>query len=294
MLTLVCTQRNSQKALAQIPFTSKKQKPPVLRTDYWSPLCLIRFGQGQGEVGRNVFQKLREFRQLHELSWGWQAKELKKLSKRKRGEVIHNQKPNAIADIAAVLGGAGKGNKMWLTKPRSEPIKDAAEETLAAAPEEVETETPTASETPAESATEASSKVEAATSEETTVTRAPQAPQNLVKATIYWANDLDLHWAREWSDNVEHQVGLPDDMVVQRWTTKIMMDTHEEPPAPEDTAKEEGEEAGEDGQEGEKGEKAEEAQEGEKAAAQEAEVEQKEQKKGWLGWLSKKSSDARV
>ncbi|KAH8782924.1 transcriptional regulation of mitochondrial recombination-domain-containing protein [Diaporthe sp. PMI_573] len=123
--------RDSHKGLSQIPFTVKKQKPAELRRDYWQPLCLIEVPKGLGVVGRNVMQKLREFRHRHELEWGWQADELASVSRRERGELIHNQKSNAIADIAAVLAGAGRGNK--IPKPKARAVAPKAPKTLVTA-----------------------------------------------------------------------------------------------------------------------------------------------------------------
>ncbi|CAN8096582.1 unnamed protein product [Discula destructiva] len=193
--------RDCNKALAQIPFTVKKQKPAVLRRDYWQPLCMIQFDVGRAVVGRNVFQKLREFRQLHELQWGWQAAELRKMAKQDRGAAIHNQKPNAVADIAAALAGSGRGNLMWTTEPLEQNI---VEETPV---EEVKMEKQVAEE-------EKKNMKKTATP--------ATGPRRLLNATIYWANDVDLDWARKWSDNVTHEVGLPTGVEVVGWKTKMI------------------------------------------------------------------------
>lgn len=184
---IACTdlmvQRESKRHLDQIPFTAKKLKPPVLRKDYWEPLCMISFGEGNGMVGQNVFQKLREYRRLHELSWGWQAEDLIKMNKLQRGKTIHNQRRNAIADIAAALAGKGKGNLMWTTVPR----EGKPEQTF----------------------------------------------RRLRNATIYWTNDSDLNWASKWTPNVDHQIGLPDDVKVPRWKTRNFYLESEPEPEPE-------------------------------------------------------------
>lgn len=199
---------------------------------------MIRFDKGQGEIGRNVFQKLREFRRMHELAWGWQAKDLIRMNKKQRGKTILDQKRNAIADIAAVLGGAGRGNLMWTMEPEPEPKPEPEPETT---DEKATTQNGDATET-AESgaieptteqattkstATEAKSTgetTEKMTEESTTVGKSDaksEMPQKrLWKTTIYWANDSDLNWAREWTSNVEHQIGLPDDVKVPRWETR--------------------------------------------------------------------------
>ncbi|KAI6351122.1 hypothetical protein MCOR25_010119 [Pyricularia grisea] len=98
------------RALKQLPFNGKKSKPAKLRKDYWKPMAKIRFPKGEGEVGRSVFQALREFKRRHELEWGYQAESLYNQSRSDRAKDLNRQKANAIADMAAVLGGAGKGN----------------------------------------------------------------------------------------------------------------------------------------------------------------------------------------
>jgi len=78
-------------------------------------MAVIQFAEGKGVVGRSVFQKLREFKREHELSWGWQTKELLGKSKPERSGVLNAQKANSVADMAAVLAGAGNGNRIWVT-----------------------------------------------------------------------------------------------------------------------------------------------------------------------------------
>jgi hypothetical protein len=105
------------KAYRQMPYTGKKNVPAKLRKDYWEPMAVIDFGPGLGEVGRSVFQRLREFKKRHELEWGRDNPEeehrLLHMSKHERGKELNNQRPNAVADVSAVLGGVGKGSKMW-------------------------------------------------------------------------------------------------------------------------------------------------------------------------------------
>ncbi|PNP55575.1 hypothetical protein THARTR1_04099 [Trichoderma harzianum] len=122
--------------LKQLPFNGKKTKPAKLRKDYWSPLAHIRFQPGQGSVGRSVFQKLRELKHLHEVAWTdelrhkrpeqYTSQDKKKIaeekekgfdyqpirSKQERGIALNAQKQNAIADMASVLAGEGRGNKV--------------------------------------------------------------------------------------------------------------------------------------------------------------------------------------
>lgn len=89
-----------------------------------------------GAVGQSVFAKLREFRRRHELEWDdslfFAPREdgngQRVLSRRERGLKIHEQKANAVADLAAVLAGAGKSNKMWLENVEGgEAVKGAVE-----------------------------------------------------------------------------------------------------------------------------------------------------------------------
>lgn len=295
-LTYHLSQRDSKKYLSQIPFTVKKQKPAVIRHDYWQPLCMIQFDAGHGVVGRNVFQKLREFRRLHELQWGWQAKELKQLKKSVRGERIHDQKANAVADIAAVLAGTGRGNLMWTTEPEpliveevattesavedveAIPAPSTADATAHSTSADVQTETKAESSdtrevplatTPSAPAQSDATAVEKAPKmgQKTIKEPAPSSPRRLLKATIYWANDMDLEWARKWSDNVIHELGLPDGVKVWNWKTKTIRNEYE---IPEDTADKAGSESA--------------------PAADKKGEEKKDEKKGWFGWLSGKGS----
>lgn len=230
-------------------------------------------------VGRNVFRQLREFRRLHELQWGWQALELRNLNKQARGAAIHNQKSNAVADIAAVLAGVGRGNLMWTTpehKPEEKAVKEEEEKDRQVAADVAAKESAVvtavrkifgkdakspgkkakAGNTTKSKPANATAKTDAKTSdasevalkatpsapastEKTAVAKAPKVqqvqqkkkvkvaqpvelPKTLAKATVYWSNDYDLDWARSWSDNVMHHVGLPDGMKVWNWKTKII------------------------------------------------------------------------
>ena len=96
-------------------------------------MAMIQFSEGQGGVGRSVFQKLREFKREHELSWGWQTKELLDQSKFHRSKALNAQKANSVADMAAVLGGAGSGNKIWVIDDATE-NQDAQEQLRKLAP----------------------------------------------------------------------------------------------------------------------------------------------------------------
>ncbi|VUC31327.1 unnamed protein product [Clonostachys rosea] len=162
--------------LKQLPYNGKKTKPAKLRKDYWSPMAAIEFPQGQGAVGRTVFQKLRELKHLHEVQWHEDlryksekeyTKEDKKKVKEKheagfldyrplrtvkqRSKALNAQKGNAIADMAVVLAGEGAGNSVL-------------------------------------------------------VSQADDGAKDLVQVTVSWANDQDRNFAEEWSSNVTHDL----------------------------------------------------------------------------------------
>ena len=162
-----CPQNN--KAMRQIPFNGKKLKPVSLRKDYWRPMAMVQFPSGLGVVGRSVFQKLREFRKLHELAWD--NDEYLKLSKHDRGVALNDQKANTVADVATVLGGAGKGNKIWEVEPTAGQERREGE------------------------------------GEESKQAHGTQG--KLHSATVFWANAQDQGYAASWPSNVTHQVGLP-------------------------------------------------------------------------------------
>ncbi|EEY20651.1 conserved hypothetical protein [Verticillium alfalfae VaMs.102] len=113
----------SNHALKQLPFIAKKSTPAKLRKDLWRPMALIQFPAGAGTAGQSAFQKLREYRRRHELEWGdeklYRTKEdaatgrlvRSTRTRKERGFAIHEQRENAIADMAAVLAGGGRGSK---------------------------------------------------------------------------------------------------------------------------------------------------------------------------------------
>ncbi|KLU84259.1 hypothetical protein MAPG_03304 [Magnaporthiopsis poae ATCC 64411] len=152
---------DSNRALKQLPFNGKKTKPAKLRKDYWKPMAIIKFQEGDGDIGRSVLQKLREFRRLHELSWGYQTDEFYAMSKKDRGKALNNQKPNTVADIAAVLGGAGRGNLIW-RKPEVEDA-DADADASVSTPAPAPTATAIATATKDDSALAAVTKGDSAT-----------------------------------------------------------------------------------------------------------------------------------
>lgn len=151
-------------------------------------MALIQFAPGLGVVGQNVFQKLREFRRLHELSWGYQEKEFRGMKKDDRGRAIHNQKSNSIADMAAVLGGAGRGNRIVAGSEKSKVPLHLLPSRLASRLAEIEKSRPVIDGVDVET---------------------KDGRKKLVQATIFWADELDRCWARSWPKNVSHKLGLP-------------------------------------------------------------------------------------
>ena len=124
-------------------------------------MALIEFPEGLGIVGRSVYQRLREFRMMHELEWGpemFRDEGGKSIPKKQRGRLLNDQKANTVADVAAVLGGAGKGNR--ISSSKAEKDKELSKENVL---------------------------------------------DGLVKATVWWIDNLDQNYAQTWSSNVTHQ-----------------------------------------------------------------------------------------
>ena len=143
-------------------------------------MAILKFGQGEGDIGRSVFQKLRELKHLHEVNWPLDLRikpaqeysrkdhlhveEMKKAgrdvvlyrSKHRRGVVLNRQRKNSIADMAVVLAGQGKGNAMNVKVKGESKEKDKVLE------------------------------------------------EKLAQVTIEWKNDQDQQYAEEWTDNVTH------------------------------------------------------------------------------------------
>jgi hypothetical protein len=102
---------NNNASLRQLPYNGKKTVPRALRKDHWHPLAQITFPSGHGTLGLFAFQKLREYRKLHETSWDESfAKDAdgKPLTRKARGRRLCDQKANSVADMAAVLMGLEK------------------------------------------------------------------------------------------------------------------------------------------------------------------------------------------
>lgn len=214
-------------------------------------MAIIKFQEGDGDIGRSVYQKLREFRRLHELSWGYQADEFYTMSKKDRGKALNNQKPNAVADMAAVLGGAGRGNLIWRKPEVDDADADADAPVPAPAPAPTATATKdnsaTVTVTEGESATatkddsatamapkgdsvkatvieadpatpaEQPSSADAEEQEEevaAVVQRNPPFPgATLAHVMIFWATKHDATFAQGWPSNVHHKLGLETDVI---------------------------------------------------------------------------------
>ncbi|KAF4782861.1 hypothetical protein HER10_EVM0003812 [Colletotrichum scovillei] len=248
-------QLESHRALKQLPFNGKKSKPAKLRRDYWAPMALIQLPAGAGAAGQSVFQKLREFRRMHELAWEddllyrekrtellkpkaikpWGVKKYKAAAaagavddikysvagetedadapaaedtkpaaedlvrvrkivrnRHERSLALNDQRANSIADMAAVLAGFGRGNRLVVS---SREKKAVLEEGKALEGRKWSKAPPAKTEIVSQSGGE---QVEGAT-------KAP-AVDELLPATIYWANEDDRNFAQEWSGNVTHDL----------------------------------------------------------------------------------------
>ncbi|KAI1333789.1 hypothetical protein F5Y15DRAFT_325517 [Xylariaceae sp. FL0016] len=200
-------QMKANKALRQIPFNGKKLKPAKLRKDLWRPLATIQFPEGFGEVGRSVYQRLRECKTLHELAWDdsyfHDSETGRPLTRHDRGRKLNDQKANTIADMAAVLAGLGKGNKMWATmsdftnaKPDAAP--DAVEDKAASAEQK---QTPANDETAAKATKE---DLEIETEVDGMLSKADEQSKGLIRVQVWWQNPEDKNYAQDWTTNVSH------------------------------------------------------------------------------------------
>lgn len=179
----------SNRALRQLPFIAKKSKPAKLRRDLWQPMALIQFPSGAGVVGQNVFQKLREFRRRHELEWDdsvlykqeqkeyTDEKQQLVRTRKERGKAIHDQRANSIADMAAVLAGAGQGSRLWINAEEKKQLEKGEEELRG----------------------------------KRWTNLGPKKHDDdgrtmLCEATVYWVDEADKNFAEKWSENVAHEV----------------------------------------------------------------------------------------
>lgn len=176
---------------------------------------MVEFATGRGDVGRSVFQKLRELQKRHQLEW--EDPELLAMSREQRGHALNDQRANCIADLAVVLGGAGKANRVVdidVGKDR-DPSKGrrgrnktgvtgvkrviSVEKAPNAPPDDPDDHSPASGYGRALATIEL---VKDGVSEE--VKGVP-----LHGATVYWANEQDKYFASKWTDNVTHVIGLP-------------------------------------------------------------------------------------
>ncbi|KAK3996010.1 transcriptional regulation of mitochondrial recombination-domain-containing protein [Cladorrhinum sp. PSN332] len=148
----------TNKALRQFPYTGKKLVPTTLRKDYWRPMAVVEFARGKGNVGRSVYAKCRELKKRHELEW--EDESLLNMSREERGKELGDMRGEVVADLAHVLGGNGKGNRV-LIEARQKKEKEA------------------------------------------------DGKKELEDVTVYWASEQDRYFAKEWTGNVTHVVGLP-------------------------------------------------------------------------------------
>ncbi|KAK4553946.1 hypothetical protein LTR86_009122 [Recurvomyces mirabilis] len=127
---------NSHASIKQLPDLGANNKPNAIRKDIWRPLYTLALPTTHPHAlsqGLDAFQKLREYRKLHELNWtpplslsriysdadiehekqqledrGGSKKEsvydvIKRRKRKIRVGMVMNQKANSIADLAAVL-----------------------------------------------------------------------------------------------------------------------------------------------------------------------------------------------
>jgi len=136
-LTIFSLQRvfKANKQMRTLPFNGKKLKPSKFRKDYWEPFAMVEFPENHRLVGLSVYHMLREAHFLHTYMWSptkqpdlvKDPKTNETYDKQERGLALNKHMlPNSIADMAAVLGGLGKGNKIWTTPPTTTPGQDGA------------------------------------------------------------------------------------------------------------------------------------------------------------------------
>jgi hypothetical protein len=189
-----------------MPFTGKKLVPAKLRRDYWRPFAMLAFERAGNRaaaqvISKSVMQKLREFRIRHEVQW--ESQELKKLrresKKRELGMALNDQRANCVADLAAVLAGAGGGNHI------------------------VQSKSTTPEESSGKSEEEGKNNKPAVDDDGAAIVKVFKPEKKgwwaLRRATIFWHNEQDHHYAEEWTDNVKHVLGLPSDVGVRPWPT---------------------------------------------------------------------------
>ncbi|KAL0253070.1 hypothetical protein SLS55_010520 [Diplodia seriata] len=134
---------NNHDALSQLAYAGKKTIPAALRKDVWRPMAIVTFPSPA--QGRSVYQKLREFRKLHELHWDnnqeypmlppetqKRIKEGKAApTKKERAKIIMDQKANTIADLAALLKTHDEGGSVEKLRAEVQALEAAQKSRLA-------------------------------------------------------------------------------------------------------------------------------------------------------------------
>ncbi|KAH8595787.1 transcriptional regulation of mitochondrial recombination-domain-containing protein [Bisporella sp. PMI_857] len=195
---------NPTDALAQIPYNGKKTVPRHIRKDLWNPLATISFKPGAGSIGLSAYQKLREFRKEHELSWGdeirYKADGKTPESKKARGRKLMDQKANTIADIATVLAKIGtvEGAEIGLKGA----IKD--EEARKSFIEDQVTRIGEKRARQGFSEAEQQQAKDAKRKELEEKFQNEFAEEGFEKVTVRWSNPVDAEFADTWSENVVH------------------------------------------------------------------------------------------
>lgn len=179
-LSLLTLRKQNNHALRQLPYNGKKTVPAALRKDLWAPLACINFTEAEAadplsppqQYGLKTFQKLREYRKLHETQWpksfALDPKTNRPLTRIERGRRLCDQKANSVADIAAALSAV----------------------TLKREVREVEVEV--------EREVEGGKKVVEKELREMKVL------EPLVNATVQWNDILDAEFAAHWPKTVVH------------------------------------------------------------------------------------------
>ncbi|KAH9884446.1 transcriptional regulation of mitochondrial recombination-domain-containing protein [Xylariomycetidae sp. FL2044] len=175
----------ASRALRQILWTPRKVKPSKFRRDRWRPMAVIQFPTGLGPVGLSAYQRLRECKTLHALAWR-DDKLVHRSTGRPldRGEreqrLVHDQKAETVADMAAVLEGLGKGTKV-VTRMTEDEYAGA----FVGTPREDDYFVPK-------------------DAEGRPVTNAEGLVVGLVRTQIFWVDELDKGFAPSWSPSVTH------------------------------------------------------------------------------------------
>ena len=171
------------RAMKQVEFFGKKTVPSALRKDLWTPLCVLSFpNQLQG---LNAYQKLREFKHLHAVSYpldvitNEKGKYAGKLLPRKmRGKKLMDQKANSIADMAAVLA-------IQARPPTPEEL-ERAERMVKGPPSKRNRPKPRKGEGSHQTA------------------EVFEFRGKMDGVSIWWANTLDAEYAETWPQEVQH------------------------------------------------------------------------------------------